>query len=138
MSQSSFDSKNRVWFANSGVARTLQSHLNWGMKAQYSKQNGTQIRLANTGDKGPSDWQLLSGLSLADIGLLVVGFAGWDALTAGTQTLLYSVGGMLCLVGLVLIWIGTSNLAHAAQGPAKWSKSNCLGYARLMEIDHMG
>lgn len=74
------------------------------------------MRLANTGDKRPSVWRLLSGLSLADIGLLVIGFAGLDALTAGTQTFFYSVGGMLCLVGLMLIWIGTPKLAAAAQG----------------------
>jgi hypothetical protein len=35
------------------------------------------MRSGNTGDKGPSDWQLLSGLSLADMGLLAVGFAEW-------------------------------------------------------------
>jgi hypothetical protein len=73
------------------------------------------MRPVDTGDKGPLDWQLLSGLSLADIGLLVVGFAGLDAATAGAQTLLNSVGGTLCLVGLVLIWIGTSNLSAAAR-----------------------
>jgi hypothetical protein len=84
---------------------------------------------ADTGDKGPSDWQLLSGLSLADIGFLVVGFAGWYALTVEAQTLLYSVGGMLCSVGTVLIWIGTSNSADAGQGPAKWAKA--IARARL-------
>jgi hypothetical protein len=91
------------------------------MKAQCSKHDETQMRLADTADKGHSDWQLLSGLSLADIGLLVVGFAGWEAETVGAQTLLYSVGGMLCLVGLMLIWIGTSNVTDAVRGPAKWS-----------------
>jgi hypothetical protein len=85
------------------------------MKARCSRHNETQLRPVDTGDKGPLDWQLLSGLSLADIGLLVVGFAGLDAATAGAQTLLYSVGGTLCLVGLVLIWIGTSNLSAAAR-----------------------
>jgi hypothetical protein len=85
------------------------------MKAQCSRHNETQRRPVDTGDRGPVDWQLLSGLSLADIGLLVVGFAGLDAATAGAQTLLYSVGGTLCLVGLVLIWIGTSNLSAAAR-----------------------
>jgi uncharacterized membrane protein YtjA (UPF0391 family) len=83
------------------------------MKAQCSRHNETQLRPGNTRDKGPSDWQLLSGLSLADMGLLVVGFAGLAAATAGAQTLLYAVGVMLCLVGLVLIWIGTSNLSDA-------------------------
>jgi hypothetical protein len=85
------------------------------MKARCSRHNETQLRPVDTGEKGPLDWQLLSGLSLADIGLLVVGFAGLDAATAGAQTLLYSVGGTLCLVGLVLIWIGTSNLSAAAR-----------------------
>jgi hypothetical protein len=108
------DSKNRVCFANTGVARTLHAHLNWRMKARCSRHNETQLGPVDTGDKGPLDWQLLSGLSLADIGLLVVGFAGLDAATAGAQSLLYSVGGTLCLVGLVLIWMGTSNLSAAA------------------------
>jgi hypothetical protein len=78
------------------------------MKVQCSKHNEIPLQPVDTGYKGPLDWQLLSGLSLADIGLLVVGFAGLDAATAGAQTLLYSVGGMLCLVGLVIIWTGTS------------------------------
>jgi hypothetical protein len=85
------------------------------MKARCSRHNETQLRPVDTGDQGPLDWQLLSGLSLADIGLLVVGFAGLDTATAGAQTLLYSVGGTLCLVGLVLICIGTSNLSAAAR-----------------------
>jgi hypothetical protein len=96
------------------------------MKAQYSKHNETQMRLVNTRDKGPSDWQLLSGLSLADIGLLVVGFAGLEALTTGPQTLFYSVGGMLCLIGMMLIWIAMPKIGAAAQEPAKWSKGKPL------------
>jgi hypothetical protein len=93
----------------------LHAPVNWRMKARCSGHNETKMRPVDTGDKGPLDWQLLSGLSLADIGLLVVGFAGLGAATAGAQTLLYSVGGTLCLVGLVLIWIGSSNPSAAAR-----------------------
>jgi hypothetical protein len=54
---------------------------------------------------------LLCGILLADFGLLLIAFAGLDAGKASVQTLLYLGGGILCFVGLVLIWIGTSKLA---------------------------
>ena len=94
------------------------------------------MRPVGTGDKGPLDWQLLSGLSLADIGLLVVGFAGLDAATAGAQTLLYSVGGTLCLVGLMLIWIGTSNLSAAAPKVATIQHEADLGPTLISSFAH--
>ena len=49
---------------------------------------------------------------MADSGILLIAFAGWEALTASPQTLLYSCGATLCFAGLALIWIGTTNLGH--------------------------
>jgi len=51
---------------------------------------------------------------MSDLGLLLIAFAGWDALRARAQTLFYSGGGALCFLALVLIWIGTQKLADAA------------------------
>jgi hypothetical protein len=78
------------------------------MKAQCSKQSDTP---AVTIDKSGSSWPLPSGLLLADSGFMLIAFAGWEALQATSQTLLYSSGVILSLAGLVLIWIGTTKLA---------------------------
>src|SRR5271154_7511492 len=86
------------------------------MKAQHCKKNEGPGGLAMTDQRAPS-WPLPSGLLMADSGLLMIAFAGWEALRASPQTLLYSCGATLCFAGLVLIWIGTTKLASSSPGP---------------------
>jgi hypothetical protein len=81
------------------------------MKVQRSRNNDTADRLTRIIEKRSSGWALLCGILLADFGLLLIAFAGVDARKASLQTFLYSGGGILCFVGLALIWIGTSKLA---------------------------
>src|SRR5271154_5511555 len=81
------------------------------MKAQHCKKNEGPGGLAMTDQRAPS-WPLPSGLLMADSGLLMIAFAGWEALRASPQTLLYSCGATLCFAGLTLIWIGTTNLVY--------------------------
>lgn len=84
------------------------------MKAQCSKQTDVPGRLS-TIDKRGSSWPLPLGLLTADSGLLLIAFAGWEALRASSQTLLYSCGVILCFAGLVLVWVGTTKLARCSQ-----------------------
>jgi hypothetical protein len=101
------------------------------MKAQCSRNKDAEDRLANLTNKGAPSWPLLPGILLANFGLLLIGLAGWYALSTGTQSFLYSGGGILCVAGLVLIWIGTIKLADAAHEPAVRSKPNCPGYVLM-------
>jgi hypothetical protein len=78
------------------------------MKPQRSNKNEGPGRPAIT-DQRVLSWSLPSGLLMADSGLLTIAFAGWEALGASPQTLLYSCGATLCFAGLLLIWIGTPN-----------------------------
>ena len=82
------------------------------MKAQCSRNNDTPDRLTRTIENRSSGWALLCGILLADFGLLLLAFAGLGARKASVQTLLYLGGGILCFLGLVLIWIGTAKLAN--------------------------
>jgi hypothetical protein len=112
--------------ANPGVAEPAAQPVGWGcMKARY-KTKDAPGRSGNGTNQGVRSWPLLPGILLADFGLLLIGLAGWDALEARMQTLLYSGGGILCLGGLILIWTGTMKLAAAAREPAVRSKDNCL------------
>jgi hypothetical protein len=74
------------------------------MKAQCSKQTDVPGRLS-TIDKRGSSWPLPFGLLMADSGLLLIAFAGWEALRASSQTLLYTCGVILCFAG-GLFWFG--------------------------------
>jgi hypothetical protein len=89
------------------------------MKAQSIKNNDREDRLAITKSATTSNWPLLPGLLLSDLGLLSIAFAGWDALSARAHTLFYSSGAILCLVGLVFIWIGTTGIAAVVQKHAR-------------------
>jgi hypothetical protein len=101
------------------------------MKAQSSKKSDTPGCLDTT-DKRDSSWSLPSGLLLADSGLFLIAFAGWEALRANSQTLLYSCGALLCFAGLVLIWIGTT-----PKGSAVWTiKKSKLFPVRLLPSPH--
>src|ERR1700719_2353615 len=82
------------------------------MKAQLSKNGDIHGRPVNTKPGPASSWPLLPGLLLSDLGLLLIAFAGINALSARSHTLFYSSGAILCLIGLVLIWIGTIELAR--------------------------
>ena len=81
------------------------------MKAQFLKNKEAPGLLAKATAERDSGWPLLLGLLMADIGLLLIAFAGGDALGARTQTLFYSSGAILCFAGLALIWVGTIKLA---------------------------
>lgn len=96
------------------------------MKAQLYKNREIHYRPAIARPGAASSWPLLSGLLLSDIGLLLIAFAGLDALSARAHTLFYSSGATLCLVGLVLIWIGTIELARTAHEPAKRTRKLSL------------
>lgn len=67
---------------------------------------------------------LLIGFVMADLGLILIALAGWDALSTKAQAVLYSAGGLLCSAGLVIIWIGMTQLTEAAQGIRETQKSN--------------
>jgi threonine/homoserine/homoserine lactone efflux protein len=88
------------------------------MKAQFSKNKEAPGLVSKPTDERDSGWPLLLGLLMADVGLLLIAFAGWDALRARAQALFYSSGAVLCFAGLVLIWIGTIKLADRRDLPA--------------------
>ena len=89
------------------------------MKALLSKNSDIHCQPAITTPGPALSWPLLPGLLLSDLGLLLIAFAGLGALSARVHTLFYSSGATLCLVGLVLIWIGTIKLARTPNEPAK-------------------
>jgi hypothetical protein len=60
--------------------------------------------------------------------------AGWDALRARTQILVYSGAAVLCFVGLALIWIGTIKLDHAAHEAAVRSESKTLSSNQVLHL----
>jgi hypothetical protein len=82
------------------------------MKAQSSENEVTPSQLAKATNKGAPGWPLLPGIFLADFGLFLIGFAGWYALTTGSQSFLYLGGAILSFAGLVLVWISTIKLAN--------------------------
>jgi hypothetical protein len=95
------------------------------MKAR-SKTKDAPGRSGNGTNQGVRSWPLLPGILLADFGLLLIGLAGWDALEARMQALLYSGGGILCLSGLILIWTGSIKLVATAHEPAIRPKGKYL------------
>jgi hypothetical protein len=99
------------------------------MKAQCSKKSDTPGYLST--DKSDSSWPLPSGLLLADSGLMLIAFAGWEALQASSQTLLYSSGAILCFAGLVLIWIGTSKLPGCREEQDGFKDEEELGFVGM-------
>jgi hypothetical protein len=119
------ESKKWPLFANSSGVKPAGECLNsYRMKAQCSKQSDTPGCLATT-DKSDSSWPLPCGLLMP--GLFLIAFAGWEALRAGSQTLLYSCGAILCFAGLVLIWIGTTKLARCGEEQKKFKDDEELG-----------
>ncbi len=104
------------------------------MKPQHPKNKNSPARLYKVTNKGVLNWPLLPGILLADFGLFLIGLAGWDALRARTQILVYSVGAMLCFVGLALIWIGTAKLADAAQESPVRSDGKPLGSNQVLHL----
>ena len=106
------------------------------MKVQCSGNNNRPDRLTSTIEKRSSGWALLCGILLADFGLLLIAFAGLDAGKASVQTLLYLGGGILCFVGLVLIWIGTSKLANGGAQSAgnRFVAAESLPLVHLVQV----
>jgi hypothetical protein len=104
------------------------------MKAQYSKQTDVPGRLS-TIDKRGSSWPLPFGLLTADSGLLLIAFAGWEALRASSQTLLYSCGVILCFAGLVLVWVGTTKAGAVQRGTGLPSYSN---WSSIFDVARQG
>ena len=82
------------------------------MKAQCSENKVKPGQLAKVTNKGSPGWPLLPGILLADFGLFLIAIAGWYALAAGSQSLLYSGGGVVCFTGLVLVWMSTIKFAN--------------------------
>ena len=53
--------------------------------------------------KRSSTWLFLAGIALAEVGVLLVGFASRDALNIRTSVLFYVGGFLLCMVGMCLV-----------------------------------
>jgi hypothetical protein len=84
------------------------------MKARYSNNRVSQSRPATVSNRGNPSWAVIPGILFAEIGFFLIGLAGWYALGTGSQSLLYSGGGIFCLAGLFLVWKGTVKRADAA------------------------
>jgi hypothetical protein len=82
-------------------------------------------------NKRDSIWHLFAGVLAADLGMLLIGLGGWDALKIETRILIYVAGSLLFLSGLVLIWIDAIRLAALRHEPAPESAGMYLGKFRL-------
>jgi hypothetical protein len=56
-------------------------------------------------NKRDSVWHLFAGVLAADLGMLLIGLGGLDALKTETRILIYVGGSLLFLSGLFLIWM---------------------------------
>src|ERR1700749_2282025 len=88
------------------------------MKAQAFSNLDAQDRPATRAIAKPSGGTLLVGLLMADLGLALIALAAWHALWTRAQAITHSAGGLLCCAGLILIWIGTTELAKSAHQQA--------------------
>jgi len=68
---------------------------------------------------------------MADLGMLLIGLGGWDALKNETRILIYFGGSLLFLCGLFLIWTDAIRLAAVRHQPALKSKGFYLGNFHL-------
>jgi hypothetical protein len=77
--------------------------------------------LTNRRAKRDSGSRLRNGLLMANVGLLLIIFAEWDAGRAGWGVLLYIGGGTLCVAGIILIGMGMLSLASLGEcRPRAW------------------
>ena len=67
--------------------------------------------LIDTAEKRDPGSHLRHGLLMANLGLLLIIFSECDVLREGWNALLYLGGGTLCVVGIILVWIGVLNLS---------------------------
>jgi hypothetical protein len=74
---------------------------------------------------------LFMGLVTAELGMLLIGLGGWNALYFETRMLNYAAGSILFLSGLVLIWIDARRMKVAWNGPALTSEGTYLGKFEL-------
>ena len=74
---------------------------------------------------------LFIGVMIADVGLLLIGLGGWNALYFQTHILNYVGGSILFLSGLILIWIDAIGITAAQNGSALRSKGTYLGKFEL-------
>jgi hypothetical protein len=78
-----------------------------------------------------SIWLLFAGVLAADLGMLLIGLGGWDALKTETRILIYVGGGLFFLSGMFLMWIDAIRLAALRQVPALESTGRYLGKFQL-------
>jgi hypothetical protein len=81
--------------------------------------------------KRDSVWHLYAGVFIADLGMLVIAFGGWDALKAQTRILVYVGGSLLFLGGLLLMWIDANRFAAVRHAPALGASGMYLGEFQL-------
>jgi len=82
-------------------------------------------------NKRDSVWHLFAGVLAADLGVLLIGLGGWDALKTEMRILIYLGGSLLFLSGLFLIWIDAVRLAALNHEPALESTGTYLGKFQL-------
>ena len=73
---------------------------------------------------------LLAGILIADLGLLLIPLAGWDALGMNLQTLTVEGVSLFFLSGLFLIFV-EAGLSSATDQPAPINKGKYLGSFQL-------
>jgi hypothetical protein len=75
-----------------------------------------------------SAWPFVVGVSLASLGILLIGLGGGDA---QMRTFLYVSGGLLLLCGMFLIWFDLCKLPTAWGEPTLKCEGTYLGSFRL-------
>jgi hypothetical protein len=91
----------------------------------FGRKNQEKRLLPNRAEKKDSGSHLRHGLLMANVGLLLIIFSEWDALREGWDALLYIGGGMLCVAGIILIWIGVLNFAALGEClPRAWGTNH--------------
>jgi hypothetical protein len=76
-------------------------------------------------------WQFVAGIILADVSVMLIGLAGWDALNFETRTVIYVSGSMLLGGGLYLIVSDTIRFTELWSRPSLSSKGIYLGSFKL-------
>jgi hypothetical protein len=82
-------------------------------------------------NKRDSTWHLFAGVLTADLGMLLIGLGGWDALKTETRILIYVGGSLLFLGGLYLVWVDAIRMAALRLEPALEFTGMYLGKFQL-------
>ena len=87
----------------------------------------------NTHDTKQKDWvwHLLTGVLIADSGILLIGFGGWDSLDLDSQILICASVSILLIGGLFLISIDAIRQGALRPRPILESKGIYLGRFEL-------